>query len=350
MSESACKGDTMRRFLVLAVACLFLFPAIVFAHNYTPIQISLVPGLAFPFGASDAGISLGAVGNISGKVDLLQAAGVFNIAQNIGGIQAAGVFNIAGQGMEGMQLAGVFNIAEDLRSPVQAAGVFNIAKGVQGIQAAGVFNIAGDIQGAQIGPVFNIADDVDGFQVGIVNVADHMHGIQIGLVNISSNGVFDLMATWEPQTDYVQGTLKTGNTSFYGIYSIALPKNDLFKAVDRSILSAGIGTRIGDTHSLFLDLSLSASHAIGPDVDRFFDAWACRGLQPGDVFAPWPTLDASLSLNVGGIHLVGGVRSDIYLVSAPNLTAGRATGMAYSGTLFGESFTAWTKYYIGFGL
>lgn len=342
----------MRRFFAVAtaLACLFLFPAILFAHNYAPIQISLVPGMAFPFGASDAGISLGAVGNISGKVDLLQAAGVFNIAQNIGGIQAAGVFNIADQSMEGMQLAGVFNIAEDLRAPVQGAGVFNIAKGVQGIQVSGVFNIAGDVQGAQIGPVFNIADDVDGFQIGVVNVADHMHGVQIGLINISSNGVFDLSATWEPQTDYVQGTLKTGNTSFYSIYSISSPRDDLFKVSDRSIFSAGLGTRIGDSRSLFLDLSLSASQAIGPDIGRFFDAWACRdGLQPGDVFAPWPTLDAGLSLNLGGVHLMGGVRSDIYLASAPNLPAGLAKGQEYSGTLFGESFTAWTKWYVGIG-
>ena len=340
----------MRRLFILAETFFFLFPAILFAHNYAPIQISLVPGIAFPFGVSDAGIAVGSVGNISGKVDILQAAGVFNIAQNIEGIQAAGVFNIADQGMEGIQLAGVFNIAEDRRAPVQAAGVFNIAAGIQGVQVAGVFNIAGDVLGAQIGSVFNIADDVDGFQIGVVNVARHVHGVQIGLINISSNGVFDLEATWEPQTDYTRAALKTGNTSVYGVYSIALPKDDLFTITDGTILSAGLGTRIGDSHSLFLDLSLSASQAMGPDIDRFFDAWACRnGLQPEDVFAPWPTLDAGLSLNLGGLRLVGGLRSDIYLESAPNLPAGLAKGMSYSNTLFGENFTVWTKWYIGIG-
>jgi hypothetical protein len=352
MSESACKGDIMRRFLSITIALVcFSSPVTnLFAHAYTPIQISLVPGLAFPFGVPDAGISLGAVGNISGKVDLLQAAGVFNIVQNIGGIQAAGVFNIANQSMEGIQIAGVFNIADELRTPVQAAGVFNIASGVQGLQVAGVFNIAGKVQGAQIGPVFNIAGNVEGFQVGLINVADTMHGVQIGLINISSNGVFDLLATWEPQTEYFQGILKTGNTSVYGVYSISMPKEDLFTVPDRIVLSTGFGTRIGDSHTLFLDLSVSASQAIGPDTGRFFDAWTCRnGLTPVDVFAPWPTLDAGLSLNLGGLHFIGGLRSDIYLDSAPNLPANLAKGWKYSNTWFGESFTVWTKWYIGFG-
>jgi len=129
-----------------------------------------------------------------------------------------------------------------------------------------------------------------------------------------------------------------------------MPKDDLFKIPDRTILSAGLGTRIGDPRTLFLDLSISASQAMGPDIERFFDAWSCRnGLMPGDIFAPWPTLDAGLSLNLGGIHFIGGVRMDIYLESAPNLPSGLAKGMEYSSTWFGESFTAWTKWYVGFG-
>ena len=347
------KGDSMKRCITIAAILAFLsIPAsTLFARDYAPIQISLVPGLALPFGASDAGIALGSIGNISGSVDLLQAAGVFNIAERIHGIQAAGVFNIADRGMEGIQGAGVFNIAGDRYAPAQIAGVFNIATGVRGLQTAGVFNIAGDVTGAQIAPVFNIAEDVDGFQVGLINVAGHVRGIQLGLVNISSNGVFDLSSSWEPPTDYVYGTLKTGNTSIFGVYSIAAPKADLFNAADRAILSAGLGTRVGDPRSLFLDLSLSASQAMGPDVLRFYEAWTySNGLEPGDVLAPWPTLDASLSLNLGGLHLTGGFRSDILLASAPNLPSGLAKGFQYSDTWFGESFTAWTKWYIGVGI
>jgi len=346
------RGDIMKRFITIVVALVFLsIPAsTLFARDYAPIQISLVPGLALPFGASDAGIALGSIGNISGRVDLLQAAGVFNIAESVRGIQAAGVFNIANRGMEGIQAAGVFNIAGERYVPVQIAGVFNIASGVRGFQTAGVFNIAGDVMGAQIGPVFNIAEDLDGFQIGLINVAGHVRGIQLGLVNISTNGVFDISASWEPQTDYVYGTLKTGNTSIFGVYSIAAPKADLFNAADRSILSAGLGTRVGDPRSLFLDLSVSASQAIGPDVWRFYEAWTCsNGLGPGDVLAPWPTLDAGLSLNLGGLHVTGGFRSDILLASAPNLPSGLAKGFEYSDTWFGESFTAWTKWYVGVG-
>ena len=315
------KGDVMKRFITIAIVLAFLsVPAsTLFARDYAPIQISLVPGLALPFGASDAGIALGSIGNISGSVDLLQAAGVFNIAERIQGIQAA--------------------------------GVFNIAAGVRGFQTAGVFNIAGNVQGAQMAPVFNIAEDVDGFQVGLINMAGHVRGIQLGLVNISSNGVFDISASWESATDYVYGTLKTGNTSIFGVYSIAAPKADLFNAADHAILSAGLGTRVGDPRSLFLDLSLSASQAMGPDVLRFYEAWTySNGLEPGDVLAPWPTLDASLSLNLGGLHLTGGFRSDILLASAPNLPSGLAKGFQYSDTWFGESFTAWTKWHIGVGI
>jgi hypothetical protein len=342
----------MKRFLAVftAFTCLFLSTGNLFAHGYTPIQISIVPGVAIPFGVSDAGISLGSIGNISGKVDLLQAAGVFNIARNIYGMQAAGVFNIATESMEGIQAAGVFNIAEELYAPVQLAGVFNIATGVQGFQTAGVFNISGDVRGAQISPIFNVADNVDGFQVGLVNIADHMHGIQIGLINISSNGVFDLSASFEPQAEYVRGTLKTGNTSVFGVYSIAAPKQDLFTTAEKAVLSAGVGTRIGDPRSLFLDLSASASQAIGPDSGWLLDVRSCGNwLDFPDVLALWPTLDASLSLNMGGVQFTGGFRSDILLKSAPNLPADLAKGMKYSDTWFGESFTAWTRWYLGIG-
>lgn len=214
-----------------------------------------------------------------------------------------------------------------------------------------MFNISGDLQGAQVSPVFNVAEDVDGFQVGLINIADRVRGIQIGLINISSNGVFEIGSSWDSQTEFVYGTLKTGNTSIFGVYSVAMPRDDLFKVSDRMILSAGLGTRVGDSRSLSLDLSVSVSQEVGPDTGLFLDAWACRnGLTPMDVLAPWPTLDAALSFRMGGLRLTGGVRSDIYLESTlNNLPSGLQKGMRYSATWFGESFTAWTKWYIGFG-
>lgn len=342
----------MKRFLVLAAvaACLFLPVANLFASDYTLIQLSLVPGIAIPFGKPDAGISIGSIGNISGKVDLLQAAGVFNVAERIHGIQGAGVFNIASKEMNGIQLAGVFNITDDNHAPIQGAGVFNIADGVRGFQVAGVFNIADDVLGVQVGPVFNVADDVTGLQVGLINIADEINGLQVGLINIAGNGVFDLQSTWEPDTKLTHHTLKTGNTSVFGVYSVMLPEEDMFKAADEMVISAGLGTRIGSSRGLALDLSISGSQAVGADPARFFDAWTWKsGLTPADAFAPWPTLDASLSLKMGIFRLIGGVRSDISLDVAPNMPASLARGMRYSDTWFGQSFTAWTRWYVGVG-
>jgi hypothetical protein len=170
-------------------------------------------------------------------------------------------------------------------------------------------------------------------------------------VNISSNGIFGVSTTWEPQTDYVGTTLKTGNTSVYAIYSVTAPKEELFKLPDNTVVSAGLGTRLGDSRSIHADLSVSASQALGTDLDRFVSAWTWSGgLEPADVLAPWPTLEASLSLRLAGLRLTGGFRSDIFLASFPNLPARRAQGFAYSDVWFGESFTAWTKWYVGVGL
>jgi len=161
-------------------------------------------------------------------------------------------------------------------------------------------------------------------------------------------GVFSLSVSWEPQSGYFRNTLLIGIPSIYTIYSIAAPQDELFKIPDNTILSAGLGTRIGNTRSIYADLSASVSQAMGSDLKRFLNAWTFSGgLKPDDVLAPWPTLDASLWLNLGSIRLTCGLRSDINLASAPNLPARLAKGFAYSDTWFGEHFTAWTRWYIG---
>ncbi len=55
-----------------------------------------------------------------------------------------------------------------------------------------------------------------------------------------------------------------------------------------------------------------------------------------------------LSLNLGGFN---SPRRQFghSLASAPNLPSGLAKGFEYSDTWFGESFTAWTKWYVGVG-
>lgn len=340
----------MRRSLFLAAVLVLLSSSIpAFSENYSPIQISLVPGIALPFSWNSA-ICLGPIGNISGSVDLLQAAGVFNIASRIRGFQVAGVFNIAGETMEGIQAAGVFNIAGDDRSSLQIGGVFNVASGLVGSQLGGVFNIAGDVQGLQIGPVFNIAGDMDGVQVGFLNVAGKVRGIQVGLLNFSSNGVFDPEIDWELDTGFLRTSLKTGNSFLFARYAVAAPKDELFNTWDRALVSAGLGTRIGDAKSLYLDLSVSASQAVGSDPGLFTQSltWS-NGHSPDEVLAPWPTLEAGLSLKLGPVQLSAGLRTEVSLGSAPNLPSCRAQGWKYEDRWFGENFTAWTTWYLGFG-
>ncbi len=316
-------------------------------HYYVPLQLSLVPGLALPFGTGDVGISLGSVGNISGDVGILQASGVFNIAENVQGIQAAGVFNIA-EDVYGIQVAGVFNIADHVRSPLQMAGVFNITGDVDGIQTAGTFNIADDIRGIQVAPLFNVADTMEGVQIGLVNVAGHVSGFQIGLVNISDNGVFDAEAAYQTQTGFYSGTLKTGNTGMFAFYSAAAPAEDWFIRPDNFVLSAGLGTRFGDSRTMWLDLEAGAANALGPNPERLFDGLRCSdGLQPADVLSPWPVINAGLGVSFGPLNLNAGGNIDVDLADAPNVPAGLKKGWVYSDTWFGTEFSAWTKWYLG---
>lgn len=316
----------------VALALLFFAVTAGFPQGYTPLQLSIVPGIGIPFGTPDAGIVLGPIGNISGKVDVLQAAGVFNIADRIRGIQAAGVFNITGKGATPLQVAGVFNIGEDIR----------------GIQVGGVFNIAEQVEGLQVGSIFNIASDVIGTQVGLVNIADEIHGLQIGLVNIASNGVLDLFVDWEPETKAVSASLRTGTSSLFAVYSASMPAADFNVTADRLIAGLGLGTRIGDSESLCIDLTVSASQLAGPDLDRYAEAWETRSWDRfQSLLAPWPTLGADISLDMGWFALVGGVRVDVDLAAWPNLPAMRKVGTRYADRWFDQDFVSWTTWHAG---
>lgn len=337
-------GFTAALFILLALLpCLAAS-----ADPYSILQISPVPGLALPFGNTDALIAVGPIGNISGRIDLLQAAGVFNIAKRLQGVQAAGVFNISDGGLQGLQAAGIFNIAGGRESHVQAAGIFNIAGDVQGAQASGIFNIADEVDGAQVASLFNIAKEVRGFQVGMVNVAGKVRGIQVGLVNIASNGIMDVSVTLEPEIDHAGARFKTGNTSFFAVYGLRMPRGEVWTDARNIVLSAGAGTRLGNARSLYMDISVSASQAMAPDPVRFIDAMQYRnGLKPADVLAMWPSADMELGLNLGALRVVAGLQADLWLASAPNMPAALAKGMGYSNTWLGESFALWSKWRFG---
>lgn len=325
-------------FAIALIILVFVPVAGAFADGYAPIRISLVPGLAFPFGADKALIDIGALGAIATRVDLLQAAGVFSISQEIRAVQAAGIFNVADRGMQGIQLGGVFNISGDRKTGAQLGGVFNVAEGVEGSQLAGLFNTSGDMTGLQVAGLFNIAEDVRGLQVGIVNVARHVSGFQIGLVNISSNGVFDIAAYWAPETGLVRGTMRTGNTSAFFAYSLALPAGSFSDLDGEAISSFGLGTRIGSQKSLYMTLEAAAS-----------DLMETGETDTTAIFEPWPSLDAGLSMYLGAFHFTVGMRAEILLHSAPFMPESMQKGYALTQDLFGEKFTAYTTWYVGLG-
>lgn len=342
-----------------------------------PIQISIVPGIALPghpgafipaagdyrghpdsipgryTGPGDAILSIGLIGAINNRIDLLQISNVFNIASTVSGLQAAGVFNIAGRSLDGIQLAGVFNISGSTRTPLQAAGVFNIAGDLTGAQAAGVLNIAKDLKGIQTSGVVNIARNVRGLQIGVVNIADTVEGLQIGLLNFSSNGISELGTSHTSADNYTHLWHKTGRNGLYLVYGASAPTRLWNPVTDPSTITvnAGLGARIGSSRSLHLDADLRAEQLLGPDHDRFLNALHHRnGLTPADVLRPWPTANLALGLPLGPVTLVGGAKVDLNLASAPWLPEPLRRGSTHTGRILGTDYTAYTKLYLGISL
>ena len=290
--------------------------------DFIPLQISLVPGLAIPFGYGDVGLGLGAIGALtrdvqgaaasgvftisrsiqgiqangvfgvaSGKVEGVQSAGVFTIAGGrVSGAQLAGVFAIAGGKVSGAQLSGVFNIGGDVdgaqaaglfnisgdyHGPVQVAGIINVATRVQGTQISGLANVADDISGAQIGPIVNVADRVRGLQVGLVNIAGRLDGVQFGLVNIARNGIGGSGLLFDPVSNYSWLFWQNGTPSLFTRLAAGKPTYGNWEEPDGLIAQAGLGSRsyfgAQRYRSSWLDLEVAADWYLGPAASSLHD-------------------------------------------------------------------------------
>jgi hypothetical protein len=327
---------------------------------FTPILISLVPGVSLPFGYYDVGVAAGSIGNLTRDVkgaafagvfnmsrDVMgfQGAGVFNMADDVKGFQAAGVFNMAKK-VHGFQAAGVFNMADDVDSPIQAAGVFNMAKNVRGSQAAGVFNIADDVSGAQAAGVFNVAGRVRGVQIGLVNVAEEIDGVQIGLVNIAGNGVDSLGVLYEPQSDWFYAQWQSGTPALFSVYGIGAPASAWFEDWNEFSVFAGLGTR-GRLLGVNLDLDVCAVQPVA-DMPSSRAAWEAE--DSWELFVPYPSVRLTAGIPVIGKRgqLVVGLKADIDIASlGDRVPESLRTGESWSDAWFGERFTVWPKWYVG---
>jgi hypothetical protein len=322
--------------------------------RYTPIQLSLVPGLAFPRGAYDTSLALGAVGSSSDRVSGIQGAGVFSIARELRGVQGAGVFNITRENLQGAQGAGVFNIANEVRG-AQLSGVFNIAKNVHGVQAAGVFNAA---------------EQVDGVQVGLVNVAKSMDGVQIGLFSYVANGIHELGLAYEPQSGFAYASWQSGSKNFYTRWGYGATGKDWKVDFDDAVASFGIGSR-NSISIVDFDIDLSAECAVRSfsfDLKKVKGRhWDCDDEDDKDFrdreeeihddyyYVPdsWPRIYPSLRIEANiplGRHvkLFGGLKADIDIDAlGDRVPEALKCGAGWKGEVWGGEFTVWPKWFIG---
>jgi hypothetical protein len=332
---------------------------------YTPVLVSVVPGISFPFGYYDASLVCGSIGtlardvvgmegagvfNLSRDVRGLQEAGVFNLSRDVKGLQGAGVFNLSEKAF-GLEGAGVFNIVDQDFTGIQGAGVFNMVRGTaRGLEGAGVFNIAGAVKGAQAAGIFNKAEEISGVQMGLINIAGRIDGVQLGLINIAGNGVDALGFEYEPQTDFLYSEWQQGTPMLYSIAYLGAPAGDWLRDFTSFVGGFGLGSR-GKLLGLNLDLDLSAESAIGAlqlDKSAAKDGTKVE-IRGWDSLLPYPTVRLTLGLPLGKrLQIVGGCKADIDLDSlGPRVPLDLKVGNPWTGAICGEGFTVWPKWFLG---
>jgi hypothetical protein len=352
---------------------------------YTPVVLSLTPGLSTPVGTYDTSAALGAIGSLVGSVSGVQASGIFGLSLgDVRGLQYAGIFNISGGEVSGFQAAGVFNIADGPVSFVQAGGVFNIADSVDGVQAGGVFNIAEAVDGAQVGGVFNIAEAVDGVQaaglfniadsvdgvmvaglfnivdtadglmVGVVNVADRMDGVAIGVINVIGNGVHDFSSDYQTSGKTLYFGYRTGTRRLYASFFGGLPREDFLQTSDNATLGLGLGRRA--TFGPFAwDVEAGIETSLGPEErSRFGDLSTEKPSGFVDAFGSLPaffTLRGTFGMgHMGGFGVYVGVKADFQNIGGDRIPEHLREGKVKEGKLFGDRFEYWPKFFVGIRL
>jgi hypothetical protein len=287
---------------------------------YTPIQLSVVPGLTFPRGRYDTSLAAGMFGSRSRDVSGIQGSGAFSLARNVHG--------------------------------AQGAGAFNVAREVHGVQGAGLFNVAREIRGSQFSGLFNVAGEVEGAQFGLVNFARRVDGVQVGLLNFAKNGVHSLGFAYEPKSSYAYAYWQSGMPALYTRWSLGARCRDWELDSDGVVASLGLGTR-RSIYSLDVDMDLSAECEIG---DNAFDRVRIRHEKGGCEWEgdlafprPYPSLRIEASLPVGSHwRIFGGLKADVDAnCLGDRVPEGLKVGGSWKGRLWGEDYAVWPKCFFG---
>lgn len=188
---------------------------------YTPVQVSLTPGLSshgMMSGQVVNKFSANLIGGYTAGVNGVELAGIFNIDRyHVRYLQVAGAINMVGGNMSGVQLSGIYNTVIDSLKGFQAAGILNfVKKHTNGVQLAGIINYTEELRGLQIGGVVNRTKKNHGLQFGLINIADTSSGLSVGLVNISKNGIKRLSLS-SNEVLYANLSFKSGNANLYSI-------------------------------------------------------------------------------------------------------------------------------------
>ena len=159
----------MKKILLLVAAVMVVSCTGVFAEQWTPVRISLVPGLALPPFAVTKGISAGI---LASQLDV------------VWGVEGSFIWSRVDKEMYGAQL--VFVGARAGKMYGIQNSITSKAEEVRGIQG-GFVSRANIVKGWQSSFAYSKAQDLTGLQTGIINYAKVLKGVQIGLINIAGN-------------------------------------------------------------------------------------------------------------------------------------------------------------------
>jgi hypothetical protein len=204
-------------------------------QRHTPLGIDFVPyaGTSSYDRQSIRGVSIGALGALSGGVQGVAASGLVNAETGqVCGAEIAGLVNVAA-GFEGLQIGGITNVASGDSSGLQV-GLVDVA--------------ARNLDGGQIGLV-SVAQDTN-FQMGLVNVASDAD-FQLGLVNVDLHGRLAIDAWSKPEAGTVLLALKHGPAHFHSLYIL-----EMNVATGRPWAAFGLGAHLTPSKRVSVDVDL----------------------------------------------------------------------------------------------